>query len=279
MSCSRPSPVYWREHAGGAAGDRRRRRHACGSRASGARARHRRRDELSRAPRGRPAIIEALDVSVICSDFESTSLFALEAMTYGAALVCTDVGGLRELLTDGVNGLLVPPRAPAELAGAILRVADDADQRERLGAAATARASEFSAETLVDRYDELYRSLLAKARSRRGGRARSRAAASWPRDAVRRAAATRRTLRPAGARLVSAAGSAGSWGSGLRRIGSRVGDQVVAGANPAAGARRSRRAAGLVWPPYRQLSITWLAAPATRRQGSRTRRWLRDASP
>jgi glycosyltransferase involved in cell wall biosynthesis len=118
------------------------------------------------------AIIEALDVTVVCSDFESTSLFALEAMTYGAVLVCTAVGGLRELLTDGVNGLLVPPRAPDELAGAILRVADDADRRERLGAAAMARANEFSAETLVTRYDELYRSLLAKARPRRGGRAR-----------------------------------------------------------------------------------------------------------
>jgi glycosyltransferase involved in cell wall biosynthesis len=113
------------------------------------------------------AIVNALDVTVICSDFESTSLFALEAMSYGAALVCTEVGGLRELLTDGISALLVPPRAPGELAGAILRLARDAGLRRRLRDAAALRAGEFSAATLVTRYDELYRSLLARAGPRR----------------------------------------------------------------------------------------------------------------
>lgn len=112
-------------------------------------------------------VVRGLDISVICSDFEATSLFALEAMTYGSALVCTEVGGLRELLTDRVNALLVPPRDPDELSHAILTLAGDRGLRARLIAAAADRARDFSAQTLVERYDTLYRSLLSG--SRRSG--------------------------------------------------------------------------------------------------------------
>jgi glycosyltransferase involved in cell wall biosynthesis len=109
-------------------------------------------------------ILRALDISVVCSDFEATSLFALEAMTYGSALICTEVGGLRELLTDGLDGVLVPPRNAATLGRAIVTLARDADQRARLVHAAAQRAEAFSAQTLVDRYDGLYRSLAARSR-------------------------------------------------------------------------------------------------------------------
>ncbi len=112
-------------------------------------------------------LVKGLDISVVCSDFEATSLFALEAMTYRSALVCTDVGGLRELLTDEVHALLVPPRDPEALSRAILRLARDRALRERLVAAAAARAGDFSAATLVERYDALYRCLLGSARGRR----------------------------------------------------------------------------------------------------------------
>jgi glycosyltransferase involved in cell wall biosynthesis len=108
-------------------------------------------------------VVRGLDVSVVSSDFEATSLFALEAMTYGSALACTDVGGLRDLLTDGVNGLLVPPRDPDALAGAILKLAGDPGLRRRLVDAAAVRAGDFSAEVMVERYDALYRSLLGRA--------------------------------------------------------------------------------------------------------------------
>lgn len=109
-------------------------------------------------------ILRALDISVVCSDFEATSLFALEAMTHGSALVCTEVGGLRELLTDGMDGVLVPPRNAAALGQAIVTLGRDADQRARLVRVAAQRAEAFSADTLVDRYDRLYRSLAARSR-------------------------------------------------------------------------------------------------------------------
>ena len=114
-------------------------------------------------------VARGLDVSVVCSDFEATSLFALEAMAYRSALVCTDVGGLRELLTDRVNALLVPPRDPGALSRAILTLARDRGLRARLIGAAAVRAGDFSAETLVERYDALYRSLLAGASRSRAG--------------------------------------------------------------------------------------------------------------
>ena len=64
-------------------------------------------------------------------------------------------------MTHGVDGWLVPPRDPAALAAAILRVLDlDRDARAALGSAARERiVSEFSIDRAVARYDELYADL------------------------------------------------------------------------------------------------------------------------
>jgi glycosyltransferase involved in cell wall biosynthesis len=77
-------------------------------------------------------------------------------------MVVTDVGGNPEAVIDGESGLVVPPRNPARLADAILRVVGDEALRERLGAAARARVTaEFSFARCVERYDALYHALLA----------------------------------------------------------------------------------------------------------------------
>lgn len=60
----------------------------------------------------------------------------LEAAASGRPAVATDVPGCRELVADGVNGLLVPPRDPAALAEALGRLAADAGLRRRMGAEA-----------------------------------------------------------------------------------------------------------------------------------------------
>jgi glycosyltransferase involved in cell wall biosynthesis len=59
-----------------------------------------------------------------------------EAMAYGKPVVATAVGGIPEIIEDGVSGFLVPPRRPAEAAARVLRLLGDRDLREQMGARA-----------------------------------------------------------------------------------------------------------------------------------------------
>lgn len=65
-----------------------------------------------------------------------TPLTPLEAMAMGKAIVASDVGGLKELLTDGETAVLVPPGSPELLADALGDLLDDEPRRRRLGEAA-----------------------------------------------------------------------------------------------------------------------------------------------
>ena len=66
-----------------------------------------------------PAVLGAIDVFCISSDYEGTPLALFEAMAAGKAIVSTAVDGCREVLEDGATGLLVPPRDPDALAAAL----------------------------------------------------------------------------------------------------------------------------------------------------------------
>jgi glycosyltransferase involved in cell wall biosynthesis len=75
------------------------------------------------------------------------------------------VGGLPDLIDDGVHGLLVRRRDPGALAAAIARLLRDPELRERLGEAGRKRqAAEFDVRALVRRLEALYVELLAKKR-------------------------------------------------------------------------------------------------------------------
>ena len=76
--------------------------------------------------------------AVVCvpSRREGYGMVAREAMAYGRPVVATRVGGLADAIRDGETGLLVPPRDPAALRGAILRLLEDEPLRRRLGEAA-----------------------------------------------------------------------------------------------------------------------------------------------
>ena len=81
-------------------------------------------------------IMAGADLVVIPSLFEGLGLVAAEAMALGRPVVTTRVGGLAELVEDGVSGLLVPRGDAAALAAAIARLMNDSPLRERLGQAA-----------------------------------------------------------------------------------------------------------------------------------------------
>src|SRR3954470_4996769 len=75
-------------------------------------------------------LLAALDVAVLASDFEGTPLALLEYMAAARPIVATSVGGIPDVLQDGVTGILVPPRDVGELAGALVSLLRDEERRE-----------------------------------------------------------------------------------------------------------------------------------------------------
>ena len=115
-----------------------------------------------------PDLLAGSDVAVCCSDFEGTPLSVMEYMAAGRAVVATDVGGLGELIEDTVHGLLVPPRDPGALAGAIAKLLRDPEARHRMGARGKDRQGrEFDLESMVERVELLYEELVRTSRPRR----------------------------------------------------------------------------------------------------------------
>lgn len=111
-------------------------------------------------PAAVPALIRAASLVLMPSRIEPFGLVALEAAQAGRPVVAAAVGGLPEVVRDGVTGLLVPPGDAAALAQATAALLDDPDRAARLGAAARAdAAARFAWGPFVDAYDALYRRL------------------------------------------------------------------------------------------------------------------------
>jgi glycosyltransferase involved in cell wall biosynthesis len=123
-----------------------------------------------------PDVLVAADVAVCCSDFEGTPLSVMEYMGAGRPVVATRVGGLPEVVQDGVQGLLVEARDPAGLADALARLLEDEPLRRRLGDAARIRQrTTFDLDAAVRRIEDLYDQLFL-ASGRLDGRHREPAA-------------------------------------------------------------------------------------------------------
>lgn len=108
-----------------------------------------------------PELLASADIGILCSHEEGFSNAILEGMAAGLPMVVTDVGGNAEAVVDQETGLVVPAHDPATLGAAIARLASDRKLRKQLGAAARRRVEErFSMEQCVQRYDEIYRTLI-----------------------------------------------------------------------------------------------------------------------
>ena len=109
-------------------------------------------------------LLAVADVAVLPSYYrEGIPRVLIEAAAMGRPLVATDVPGCREVVQDGVNGFLVPPKDPAALAAAIEALLKDPGLRAEFGAASRRLAEErFSDRQVVGRILDLYRELLAE---------------------------------------------------------------------------------------------------------------------
>ena len=124
------------------------------------------------------------DIFVAPSRYESFGLVFLEAMMFAKPCVGTRIGGISEVVEDGVTGLLAEPEDVSSLAEAIDRLVVDADLRRRMGDAGRARYLElFSDDIMAKEIERHYKQIIRQCGQKRSGTARvnSRAGAPTPR--------------------------------------------------------------------------------------------------
>lgn len=103
-----------------------------------------------------------LDIFLLSSLTEGTSMTLLEAMSLGIPAVATEVGGNPEIVMDGVTGLLSPSEDDAKFAQNMLRIWQDEDLRQAMSVAASRLFQErFSVQMMVKQYMKVYEGLLA----------------------------------------------------------------------------------------------------------------------
>ena len=101
--------------------------------------------------------IKGFDLFAMSSVTEGLGTSLLDAMACSRAIVATRAGGIPEIVEDGVNGVLVPPRDHAAMAKAIVGLLKDAEERRRMGEAGLARVqARFTVERMVAETASVY---------------------------------------------------------------------------------------------------------------------------
>jgi glycosyltransferase involved in cell wall biosynthesis len=99
-------------------------------------------------------LFAAADAVLLSSVWENFPHVLVEALAVGTPVIATRVGGVPEIVEDGINGLLVPPSDPEALATAVRRFFADGDLRKRLSAAAERSVARFAPDVVADRLEE-----------------------------------------------------------------------------------------------------------------------------
>jgi glycosyltransferase involved in cell wall biosynthesis len=120
-----------------------------------------------------PRLIPCFDIVAVPSHLEPLGNATLEAMSAARPVVGSRVGGIPEMVVDGVTGTLVPPRDATRLADAVDTLVRDPERRRSFGLAGRRRAIEhFGVEAYAGRVQAVYDRVLATASAKRPGRAR-----------------------------------------------------------------------------------------------------------
>ncbi len=107
------------------------------------------------------ALMAAMDVCVVPSINEGMGRVVLEAGAAATPVVATHVGGIPDIVRDGVTGILIPPRDPGALANAVIALVRDASRRCAMGKAARAHVvPHYSIEQMVAQIEAIYEALI-----------------------------------------------------------------------------------------------------------------------
>ena len=102
-------------------------------------------------------MMSALDVFCLSSDHEGLPVAVMEAKALGLPIVSTSVGGIPAAVTDGVDGMLVPPGDQGALSGALAKVAGNAELRSDLAEHSAESSDRYSATNAVQHLESVYR--------------------------------------------------------------------------------------------------------------------------
>jgi len=109
-----------------------------------------------------PAIMSTFDVFAFPSLNEGMGKALVEAMALGKPVVASNVSGIRDLVVNGENGFFVPPAQPELLAKRITYLLENPQVRQAFGTAGRRMAGGYSADSMVEKIDQLYLSLLTE---------------------------------------------------------------------------------------------------------------------
>jgi glycosyltransferase involved in cell wall biosynthesis len=109
-----------------------------------------------------PSLLSEIDIKVIASLSEGVPLTLFEAMAAGCAIVSTNVGGLGEVILDGENGFLVPPKNARALAEKILLLLKDPDLCESIAFRAKETSHRYDVRNTVRQLEKCYEDVLRK---------------------------------------------------------------------------------------------------------------------
>jgi len=106
-----------------------------------------------------PEVLSFIDIFVLSSISEGTSITLLEAMAAGKPVVVTNVGGNPAIIEDGVNGFLMPSQDPELMADAIIRLIIERETRRKMGEANIRKVEQqFSIHAMARQYEDCYES-------------------------------------------------------------------------------------------------------------------------
>ena len=108
-----------------------------------------------------PELLAIFDIFVLSSLWEGLPRVLPQAMATGLPIVATEIDGTAEAVEHGVNGLLVPPGQPAEMAQALCQLLVEPERAKHMGKVGLTRVAEFGARRMVEQIDQLYRQLMA----------------------------------------------------------------------------------------------------------------------
>jgi glycosyltransferase involved in cell wall biosynthesis len=107
----------------------------------------------------------ASDIFLFPTRWDNCPLGVLESMACGTPIITTNIGGVPELVREGLNGMVIPPESPEALAGAVIKVLEDdplrlymREQRRRIA------VEEYSLDLQIARYVDLYKNILDESR-------------------------------------------------------------------------------------------------------------------